>query len=230
MADSFRALALVAGLIAAAAASPAAAVEGPAQISVSGQASVDAPPDYAQITIGASTTAPVAKDAMAENSKAVADIIALAKSEGVDAKDIRTSSLSIYPLMNANAVTGYRADNTVQIKLRDLDKIGNILDKAVGKGANAISGVSFLLNDPDALLDKARPLAFADARRKAEIYAAAAGVKVGRLLDLTESGGGGPLPHPFAPMAATARAQAVPIEAGENKVTVSVNATFEIAP
>ena len=113
------------------------------------------------------------------------------------------------------------------VTVRDIPRLGALLDKAVTAGANSIYGISFGHNDLSALLDKARPLAVADARRKAEIYAAAGGGRIGRLMVLTEEGGRQP-PMAFSRAYAAAAAAPTPIEAGEDKLTVSVNARFEL--
>ena len=87
-------------------------------------------------------------------------------------------------------ITGYNVSNDVTVVVRDIPRLGALLDKAVGAGANSIYGIAYGQNDPSALLDKARPIAVADARRKAEIYAKAGGAQIGRLMTLTEEGGG----------------------------------------
>ena len=197
------------------------------QITVTGEGAIAVAPDYAEISIGAATAGAVVKDVMAENAKAVDEVLSAAKAEGVDAKDIQTSAISLYPQMNSNgtAVTGYRASNMVRVRLRDLTKIGALIDKAAAKGGNSVTGIRFLENDPDALLDQARPKAFADAKRKAEIYAKASGGKVGRLLDLSETGLASPSRTRVAAYAARSE---TPVEAGEDRLSVSVTATFEI--
>ncbi len=205
-------------------------------IAVVGEASVEAAPDFARITLGVTTTSKDAGEAMAENSKAVGALIAALKGEGVAPADIQTSSLSISPTF-ANpspgsstppAITGYNVGNMVTVTVRDLSRLGALIDKAVGSGANAMYGVVFGENNPSALLDKARPLAFADAKRKAEIYAAAAGAKVGRLMELSEQVADQPSPFPRRVYAAAATAAPTPIEAGQDKLTVTVTTRFEL--
>jgi hypothetical protein len=205
-------------------------------IEITGDGSVLAPPDFARVTLGVTTTGKDAGAAMAANAKAVNDLIATIKGEGVAPADIQTSSLSISPTYangaagsNAPpAIIGYSVGNMVTVTARDLTRLGTLLDKAVGSGANAMYGIAFGQNDPGALLDKARPLAIADARRKAEIYAAAAGAKVGRLMELTEQGGAQPVPFPRRMYATAATAAPTPIEAGQDKLTVSVTARYEL--
>ena len=181
------------------------------------------------------TTAKDAGQAMAANATATSDLIAALKGEGVAAVDIQTSSLSVAPNFSnpspgssaPPAIVGYTIGNMVTVTARDLSRLGALLDKAVAGRANAMNGVAFGEDNPGALLDKARPLAVADARRKAEIYAAAAGAKVGRLMELSEQVGAGPAPFPRV-YAAAARAVPTPIEAGQDKLTVTVRARYEL--
>ena len=124
-------------------------------------------------------------------------------------------------------MTGYSVSNNVSVRVRDLPRLGALIDKAVTAGANTIYGISFGHNDVSALLDKARPLAVADARRKAELYAAAGGGRIGRLMVLTEDGGPPGVAHVLPRLRLPPRAP-TPIEAGEDKLSVSVNARFEL--
>jgi hypothetical protein len=205
-------------------------------IEITGDGSVLATPDFARVTLGVTTTGKDAGAAMAANAKAVNDLIATIKGEGVAAADIQTSSLSISPTFanstsgtNAPpAITGYNVGNMVTVTARDLTRLGTLLDKAVGSGANAMYGIVFGQDDPSALLDKARPLAIADARRKAEIYAAAAGAKIGRLMELTEQEGAQPIQFPRRMYATAASAAPTPVEAGQDRLTVSVTARYEL--
>ena len=207
-------------------------------IEVTGEGSVDVTPDFARVTLGVTSTAKDARDAMAANAKSLAAVVAAIKGEGVGPLDIQTSSVSISPNFannppstpGARAITGYTASNMATVTVRDISRLGELLDKAVDAGANAMYGIGYGENDPSSLLDKARPLAIADARRKADIYAKAAGAEVGRLVSLSEEGGGG-----FAPMATTrvyaqAAVAPTPIEPGQDRLTVRINAQFELKP
>ena len=230
-------LALLAAL---AAISPAQALERLIDISndrwveVTGEGSISAAPEFAQVTLGVTNTGKNAGDAVAANAQAANALAALIKSEGVAPADIQTSTVSVSPMFSqplpnqqtAPTVTGYSVSNNLSVRVRDIPRLGSLLDKAVTAGANSIYGIGFGHNDLSALLDKARPLAVADARRKAEIYAAAGGGKIGRLMVLTEEGS-------RQPSMAFSRAYAAappptPIEAGEDKLTVTVNARFEL--
>jgi uncharacterized protein YggE len=204
-------------------------------IEVTGEDSVSASPDFARITLGVTTTSSGAGDAIAANAKAANALVALIKSEGVAAADIQTSGVSISPNFAQQTqggarpptITGYTVSNSVAVTLRDVSRVGALLDKAAGAGANTIYGIAFGEDDPSGLLDKARPLAVADARRKAEIYATAAGAKIGRLMRLSEESGA-------RPIAFAARASSIggvpptPIEPGQDKLTVTVTARFEL--
>jgi uncharacterized protein YggE len=124
-------------------------------------------------------------------------------------------------------IRGYRATNQVQVEVVGVDKVGGVLDALVAAGANELGGITFGIAEPTPLLDEARRKAVADARRKAELYAAAANVTLGRVTHVDETGGGGPPPVPYARMEAMA---ATPIAAGELDLTASVTVTFAIAP
>jgi uncharacterized protein YggE len=205
-------------------------------IEVSGQANVDVTPDFVRVTLGVTTTGKDAREALAANAKSVNAVISLMKAEGLLAADIQTSSLSISPLManpspgstSTRTITGYSVSNMVTVTVRDISQLGALIDNAVDAGANAIYGISFGEKDPSALLDKARPLAVADAKRKADIYASAGGAKTGRLMTLTEEIGAPP-PMQFArAYVQGAAATPTPIEAGQDKLTITVTARFEL--
>ena len=206
-------------------------------VEVNGEASVNAAPDFARVTLGVTTTGKDARAAVAANAKAVNSLIALFKGEGVAAADIQTSSLSITPQFSnprppsqtEQSITGYDVSDMVTVTVRDIPRLGSLIDNAVEAGANAMYGVAYGENDPGALLDKARPLAVADARRKAEIYASAGGAKLGQLMRLSERPGAQPVQFARGAYVQNAAAAApTPIEAGEDRLTVSVTARFEL--
>ena len=236
-------LSLIAFLSALAAAPPASAIEqlidtsNNRWIEVTGEGAVMAAPDFARVTLGVATTGKTAGDAMEANAKAANGLVSALKAEGIAPADIQTSNISISPMFSHEqpaqtrvpTIAGYSVSNNVTVTLRDLPRLGSLLDKAVAAGANSAYGVSFGHNDLSALLDKARPLAVADARRKAEIYASAGGARLGRLMTLTEEGGP-QAPIAFASRAFVQGAAPTPVEAGEDKLTVTVTARFELAP
>jgi hypothetical protein len=156
-------------------------------------------------------------------------VLSALKGAGIAEKDYQTSRLSLQPQYAPNRpgpspVVGYRASNRVTIRVRDVSKIANVIDTLVGAGANEIGGINFMVSQASKLLDDARAQAVADARRKAEIYAKAAGVMLGAPLSISEEGAPGPLFRTkMAPMAA-----ATPVAQGEETLSVTVNVSWAI--
>lgn len=218
----------------------AAASRTPRVISVSGEGVVDAAPDMASIVIGVVTQAKTAREAVSGNTTATEGVLASLNEAQIEKRDISTSGFSVQPNYNyprngsgeAPTIEGYEARNSLTVRVRDLTKLGTILDNVVTTGSNQIGGISFDVADKTPLLDKARGDAVADARRKADIFASAAGVKLGRVLAI-ETGAQRWVPQPRV-MAMQARADAltasapVPIEAGEQSFRATVEVTWEI--
>ena len=167
-------------------------------ISVTGEATVSVPPDLAQIDGGVTSEAKTAREASDANNAAMGKVLLALKGAGIDEKDIQTSRLSLQPQNAPNRtgpppIVGYRASNRVTIRLRDVTKVASVIDTLVGAGANDIGGINFMVSQASKLLDEAREQAIADARRKAEIYAKAAGVTLGAPLSISEEGAPGPM-------------------------------------
>jgi uncharacterized protein YggE len=222
-------VALASGLLAAPALAQVAPV---ATISVSGEASVSVPPDLAQIDAGVSTEAKTAREASEANNTTMGKVLLALKGAGIDEKDFQTSRLSLQPQYapnrnGPNAIVGYQASNRVTIKLRDITKVASTIDTLVGAGANNIGGINFMVSSASKLLDDAREQAIADARRKAEIYARAAGVTLGSPISISEEGAPGPAP--FRKMAAGMAASA-PVAQGEETLQVTVSVVWAIKP
>ena len=229
-----RILAFVATL---ALAAPALAQEAePATMGVTGIGEVSLAPDMATLRIGVETRADSAAAAVADNNEAAQAIIATVKENGVAAEDIQTANFSVSPVYDETSyqrpegprIVGYQATNQVVARVRNLDRLPGLLDATVGSGANRIDGLAFGLADDTAALDEARRLAVQDARRKAEVYADAAGVQLGTIRSISETGGG-PLPIYDRAMRAEAAAS-VPIERGQTTVTATVQIVWEIRP
>lgn len=210
-------------------------------ISINGIGEVSAAPDTAFITSGVTTQGATAREALDANTKAMAELIATLKESGIEARDIQTSGFSVNPnyvysdARDANGyqlppkITGYQVFNTVNVRVREMAKLGGVLDKAVTVGANTINGVSFAVADPSALYDEARKLAFADARRKAELYATAAGEDLGGLRNISESQNFNQPPQPYMMRAvADSAAGAVPVEGGELSFQINVQVTWDL--
>ena len=203
----------------------------PAMISVTGEATISVPPDQAQIEAGASSYAKTARQASEANNNAMGQLLLALKAANIDQKDIQTSRLLLQPQYEPNhsppTVVGYRASNQVTVRLRDVAKVASTIDLLVGAGATDIGGVNFIVSQASKLLDDARAQAIADARRKAEIYAKAAGVTLGEPLSISEEGGSSPGPVFRAKMTAAPMA-ATPIAQGEETLSVTVNVSWAI--
>ena len=203
----------------------------PAMISVTGEATVSVPPDLAQIDAGVTTEAKTAREASDANNAAMGKVLLALKGAGIDEKDYQTSRLSLQPESAPNrtagpaTIVGYRASNRVTIRLRDVTKVASVVDTLVGAGANDIGGINFTVSQASKLLDDAREQAMADARRKAEIYAKAAGVTLGAPLSILE--GSTPVPIPYRRMAA-GMAAAAPVAQGEETLQVTVAVSWAI--
>ena len=207
--------------------------ERPAMISVTGEATVSVPPDLAEIDGGFTSEAKTAREASDANNAAMGKVLLALKAASIDPKDIQTSRLSLHPQTQNTpnhsgppSIVGYRASNHVTIRLRDVAKVASVIDMLVGAGATDIGGIDFSVSNASKLLDEAREQAVADARRKAEIYAKAAGVTLGAPLSISE--GGAPGPMPFRKMAAGMPVSPVPIAQGEETLQVTVNVSWAI--
>jgi hypothetical protein len=218
-------------------ASPAVAQVPPAAISVSGEASVSVAPDLAQVDGGVTSEAKTAREASDANNAAMGKVLLALKGAGIDEKDYQTSRLSLQPQYapaqpnrSTPQITGYRASNRVTIKVRDVSKVASVIDTLVGAGANEIGGINFIVTQASKALDEARAKAVADARRKAEIYAKAAGVTLGEPLSISEEGAAPPVVFRgkmAAPMAANAP---TPVAPGEEQLSITVNVSWAIKP
>jgi len=206
----------------------------PPAISVTGEATISTPPDLAHIDAGVASDAKTARDASEANNAAMAKVLQALKGANIDDKDIQTSRLSLQPQYASTAssrpgptsIIGYRASNHVTVKLRDVAKVAGVIDTLVAAGANEIGGINFTVSQASKLLDEAREKAVADARRKAEIYAKAAGVTLGAPLIISE--GGAPVIPLFRARMAPMAAASTPIAQGEETLSVSVNVTWAI--
>jgi uncharacterized protein len=203
----------------------------PAMISVTGEATVSVAPDLAQIDAGVTTGAKTAREASEANNAAMGKVLLALKGASIDEKDFQTSRLSLQPESAPNrtsgppTIVGYRASNRVTIRLRDVTKVASVIDTLVGAGANDLGGINFTVSQASKLLDEAREQAIADARRKAEIYAKAAGVTLGAPLSISE--GGAPGPIAYRKMAAGMAASA-PVAQGEETLQVTVSVAWAI--
>ncbi len=205
-------------------------VPGMRQVSVLGHGEVKARPDTATIQIGIDTEAANAKDALAQNNTQAQALQQKLAELKIDTKDIQTSNFSISPTYgnDGRQVTGYRVSNIVTVTIRNLDSAGTLLDQVVQAGANNIYGISFSVADTQKLMEQARQAAMADAKARATQLATAGGAAVGDVLIISENVSAPPVPMPMLDRAAAQGAPSVPVQAGEQSISIDVQATFAL--
>ena len=196
---------------------------------------VSAVPDIATIGAGVVTQAATAVAAMSENARRTSATVAAIRKAGVADRDIQTTAISLSPQYRyadnqPPVITGYQASSRVSIRFRDVKAAGPILDSLVAAGANQIDGPTLSIDKPEPLLDQAREKAVAAARARALLYARAAGLQVKRIVAISEgSNDAMPRPMPMMMMARGKEAAAdSSVEAGEQKLSISVSVTFEL--
>jgi uncharacterized protein YggE len=224
-----------------ASASPAAAQPSPPQgpvlqgtrLDVVAEGEVNRQPDVVTIGAGVVTQAATASEALSENARRMTATVAALRKAGVAERDIQTSSINLSPQYRYGenvppVITGYQASNQVSVRFRDVKRSGAILDTLVAQGANQINGPSFALDQPDAALDEARVQAIGKARARADLYAKAAGLRVGRILSIREGDAAAPGPQPMAMSMRAKMESDTPVQAGEQKLVVAVTVSFEL--
>ncbi len=206
-------------------------------ISLSASGAVKTTPDRVDITTGVTSEAPTAREALDKNTEAMTAIVEALKAEGIEAKDIQTVNFSVMPVYEqfppdgkprpAPRISAYRVINQVRILVRDTGKLGGILDKVVSLGANTIDSISFDVSEPEQLRNDARKLAVQTALANAKVYAEAAGVTLGQILNITEESSG-PMPFGSPTVARMEMAKDVPLEAGTATIETRVRVTWEL--
>ncbi|MBY3441819.1 SIMPL domain-containing protein [Rhizobium laguerreae] len=208
-------------------------------ISVTGDGESSVAPDMAVVNLAVVKQAKTAREALDENNKAMNDVLTALKSGGIAERDLQTSGFSIQPQYNypqpvdgqqqQPQLIGYQTINSVTVRLRDLAKLGAVIDQSVTLGINQGGEIQFTNDKPDAAIEEARKAAVADAVKRAKTLSEAAGVKLGRILEITENVPRA-MPQPVyrATMMKEASDAAVPVQGGENNYNVSVTVTFAI--
>ena len=206
----------------------------PRTINVTGNSEVILAPDIAYVSIGVHTEAKTAKDAVATNNTQTQAVIDAIQGQGVDPKDIQTTNFSVYQ-QEKFAPTGeslgtyFMTDNTVYVTVRDITKIGDILDASVSAGANSIYGITFDVKDKEAAMASGRDEAMVDAQTQAEQLATAAGVTLGDVQNISYySSYPSPIYYDNKAMGMGGGGQSVPISPGQMTLTVSVSVTYYI--
>jgi uncharacterized protein YggE len=234
--------ALIAALMLGAAALPSAAAAQQSTINqtiagtrldINATGEVSRVPDVAVITAGVITRSPSAGGAIQQAAARMARVRAALKAAGVADRDIQTSNLSlnpdyVYENNQPARLTGYQASNQLNVRFRDIANAGKIIDALVAEGANQINGPTLTIDKPELALDEARAKAVTTARARAELYARSLGLRVVRVVSMSESGGYA-VPPPM-PMMMEARAQAADskIDPGEQKLQVTLAVTYEL--
>jgi uncharacterized protein YggE len=201
-------------------------------VSVSASGQVSAVPDLATISAGVLTEGDTARDALSRNNVAMARLIDGLKAAGIATKDIQTTNLNVEPRYaqpkegRPATVSGYRVSNQVRITVRDIKKLGDLLDQAITLGANQMHRIAYDVSNAETLKDEARKLAMENARRRAQLYATAAGAQLGPVLRIAENAaeGGGPI----FPKAGRVAMQSVPVEVGTEMLEVEVHVTYAL--
>ncbi|MEO4000397.1 SIMPL domain-containing protein [Mesorhizobium sp. CAU 1732] len=210
----------------------------PPRVVVVGEGETAIAPDMAIVTLAVMRDAETARAALDQANEAMTAVIAAMKEAGIEARDLQTAGLQINPRyvypQNGEGeqkprIVGYEVSNTLTIRVRDISKVGEVIDESVTLGVNQGGSISFVNDDPSAAMTEARKRAVQDATSRARTLAEAAGVELGSIIELSEQAMTPP-PMPMATKAfrMEAQADAVPVEAGENTYRVQVNVTFEL--
>lgn len=211
-------------------------------ISISAEGKVVAVPDLATVNIGVLTSGSTANDVQTESSKKINSIIEFVKKQGIEKDDINTSEFSIYPQQDyregRTVITGYQANQSITIKVRGVDKttekLTSILGGVTSNGANQVNGVSMSFDDPDNLKQQARKAAIEKAKQKAQDLASSAGLRLGKVVNVSESGSGYGVPVPMDAYGyggagiAMEKAVSPNVEPGNQDVVANMTVTFEV--
>lgn len=213
-------------------------------LSINAEGTSSREPDMATFNAGVTTQGATASEALTHNSQSMNAVFAALKRAGIAEKDVQTSNLSVNPLYaqpprrpdgsydaSERKITGYEVTNNVAVRQRKLDDYGKVIDALVTAGANQVNGPDFTLSAPEAAQNEARTAAIKSARERAELYAKAAGMRVMRIVSISESGGyAAPLMVAKRMAMAESAPAPAPIAAGEMEVTARVSVQFELAP
>ncbi|WP_223486201.1 SIMPL domain-containing protein [Stenotrophomonas indicatrix] len=212
----------------------AAAAEG-TLLNISANAEATRVPDVATLSAGVVTQAADGNSAMRQNAQQMDKVLAAIKAAGIAERDVQTSGVSLNPQYRyadneAPKITGYQASNTVSLKVRDIAKLGKVLDALAGQGANQINGPQFEIDQPEPVYDEARLAALKKAQARAQTYAKSLGLQVRRIVSISENAGGGfrPMPMMRAQAAGMAMDKATPVAPGESTVSVNLDVVFEL--
>lgn len=201
-------------------------------LSVSAQAEARRTPDIAVLSTGVVTQAADANAAMRANAEQMNKVVAAIRAAGIEARDVQTSGINLNPQYRyaenqPPTITGYQASNTVNITVRDIARLGKILDALVATGANQVNGPSFDVEDKESALDEARRAALEKAQARASMYAKSLGMQVRRIVSISE-GGRIDVPVPMMRMKAMAADAETSVSPGENVLSMNLDVVFEL--
>jgi uncharacterized protein len=206
-------------------------------LSVSAEAKASRVPDIATMSTGVVTQALDANGALRANAEEMNKVMAAIKAAGIAERDVQTSGISIYPQYQyaenkPPKINGYQASNTVTLKVRDISKLGKVLDALVASGANQVNGPNFEIDEPEAAYDEARRNALKKAQTRAEMYAKALGLRVRKIVSIDEGTGYQP---PVMLRQQSMKAMAMdsmesPVSPGETTLTANLNVVFDLGP
>ncbi|MCL7713529.1 SIMPL domain-containing protein [Stenotrophomonas mori] len=203
-------------------------------LNISAQAEARRVPDVATLSAGVVTQAVDGNSAMRANAVQMDKVMAAIKAAGIAERDIQTSGINLNPQYRyadneAPKITGYQATNTVSLKVRDITKLGTVLDSLAAQGANQIHGPNFEIDQPEPVYDEARLAALKNAQARAETYAKSLGLRVRRIVSISEGGGGGFRPMPRMAMAPMVKAEMdTAVSPGETALSVDLDVVFEL--
>ncbi|HBK47196.1 MAG TPA: hypothetical protein DDZ67_12345 [Xanthomonadaceae bacterium] len=202
-------------------------------LNVSAEAEAKRVPDVATLSAGVITEAADGNTAMRQNAQQMDKVMAAIRAAGIAEKDIQTSGINLSPRYQykdneAPRINGYQASNTVSLKVRDIAKLGKVLDVLAAQGANQINGPSFEIDQPEPVYDEARLAALQKAQARAQTYAKSLGLKVRRIVSISEGQGGGMRPVPMMRAMAMDKAEATPVAPGETTLSINLEVTFEL--
>jgi uncharacterized protein YggE len=201
-----------------------------AQITVTGTGKVSYVPNMAHVNVSVSSDARTAAEAWQKNAQIVRKLFAALKDFHIDEKDFKTTGLHVnpryaHPKDQEPQLVGYTVAYDLTVTVRQMDRLGALLDQLVASGANRGMGISFGIANPEELMEQARLRAVNDARKRAELYAKAAGTKLGHVLRIDE--GQAPLPR-FLRLEAGMPSDALIVAAGQQELTASVTVTYAV--
>lgn len=205
----------------------------PGTIVTTGTGRVTVEPDIAELRLGVAISRPTVGEARAAAAEAMTAILSAVSAAGVERRDIRTSTLSVQPRYDYRdgkppTLTGYDLANVVVVTARDLARLGDVIDGALGAGATSLDGLTFRVDDPRAAEREARTSAVAEARERADVLAAAAGVTIAAVHDIVEAGAAPVWPQPKMARAMVAADAGTPVEGGTTEIAVTVTVTFRL--